>query len=1081
MAGPRKNTFRLPRGLIPAAALLLLAAIPAYPFFQAGVPRTNDLFPHLYRTFALDQMIRLGYLWPRWSAHLVHGFGYPVFNFFPSLAHWGIEIWHLAGLSLAGAYRVAVYAHFAIAALASCGLGRALTRSAAGGWALAAVYTLSPYLLYDAIVRGSPPESQALALLPLLLLGLWRLWEGDAGSVAGQQPDRRGGKKRSKAAPGRSGGWFPSRRVRLWFGVTAVTYAGMILSHHPVTLQVSLMAGGWLLLRLGERLWDRRRSNGGRPVWHAVRPAVLPVLALLLGGLLSAFFSLPALLEIDATRAELSISQGYTYQANFLSLADLFRWPLLPADPARLNPPLVRPLPLLALAWAVVFLPLRWSRLDRARRRTAVQFTLLLLLAVWLVTPASAPVWETLPLLHFTLYPWRLLGWASLCTAVLAALTFAPDGGAEHPAGRLLLHPAALLLLTAVVVIEAVPWLFPPLEPVPETIDLPALSRSEIPPFLVGTTTLGEFLPAAARQLPDSTDLRSELAADPNADRLLLPEGAVVVRQSRDPLDARYLVTADRSGTLIYRQFDFPGWRVEIDGRPVRIQPGHPDGLITAPLPSGSHELRITFGSTPIRITGNLIAAAALLLLGWIMRPLLIERGTRNGQLDPPLAGGRLLLAALTGVAVFAFFALVDTPLRRPTLLPDGVRGLPAIEPIDFAGEIRLLTYEQSAEAIGADEPVTLTTYWRPLRGIGIDYAFGVQVVDDRGVTWHRSVTRPADWRFIAGEEVWPLDRYRLEPFAIDLLDGTPPGDYRFLVGLVRRDTGQTAAAHEIGHLRVVAPARGERPLEDGMVAVGASGGGLTLLGARQDRREARPGDPMRLATLWRLDDPAAVTSTVDLQLVGPNGQTALAESRPIVDDTAAVGWQAGDRLRRELLLRLPAALESGTYRWQAVWAGHPVDLGEVAVKAPERSLTSPEVAFLVEEPLGDVAALLGATLLACGSDGGEAAAPPCGVRLVWRAEGETVVSYRVFVHLLDASGQIAVQADGEPAGWSRPTTGWLPPEIIVDDHPLTPAAALPAGPYTLIAGLYDPASGRRLLTPTGEDHIPITTLTLPP
>ena len=94
---------------------------------------------------------------------------------------------------------------------------------------------------------------------------------------------------------------------------------------------------------------------------------------------------------------------------------------------------------------------------------------------------------------------------------------------------------------------------------------------------------------------------------------------------------------------------------------------------------------------------------------------------------------------------------------------------------------------------------------------------------------------------------------------------------------------------------------------------------------------------------------------------------------------------------------------------------------------------------------------------------GAQSARKPVEVRLIWQCVALLPLHYRVFVHLLNAQGQIVAQSDAEPAGWTRPTTGWLPGEFLVDEHQLQLPAALPAGNYMLQAGLYDAASGQRL------------------
>jgi hypothetical protein len=77
---------------------------------------------------------------------------------------------------------------------------------------------------------------------------------------------------------------------------------------------------------------------------------------------------------------------------------------------------------------------------------------------------------------------------------------------------------------------------------------------------------------------------------------------------------------------------------------------------------------------------------------------------------------------------------------------------------------------------------------------------------------------------------------------------------------------------------------------------------------------------------------------------------------------------------------------------------------------------------------------------------------------------------------LLDPGGRLTAQSDGIPAGWSRPTTGWLPGEYITDVRALTIPPDAPAGDYILSVGLYVPG-GARLTTPDGTDAIHLTTL----
>ncbi len=79
-------------------------------------------------------------------------------------------------------------------------------------------------------------------------------------------------------------------------------------------------------------------------------------------------------------------------------------------------------------------------------------------------------------------------------------------------------------------------------------------------------------------------------------------------------------------------------------------------------------------------------------------------------------------------------------------------------------------------------------------------------------------------------------------------------------------------------------------------------------------------------------------------------------------------------------------------------------------------------------------------------------------VTLYWRATSKTpvTVDYTVFVHVLDSSGQIIAQNDGEPATGRRSTRTWKDGDLIVDKHQLEWKTDSYQGPAAVAVGLYD-------------------------
>jgi hypothetical protein len=82
---------------------------------------------------------------------------------------------------------------------------------------------------------------------------------------------------------------------------------------------------------------------------------------------------------------------------------------------------------------------------------------------------------------------------------------------------------------------------------------------------------------------------------------------------------------------------------------------------------------------------------------------------------------------------------------------------------------------------------------------------------------------------------------------------------------------------------------------------------------------------------------------------------------------------------------------------------------------------------------------------------------------LYWRAEAPMAADYTVFVHLLDAAGNVVAQGDAPPRAGRYPTHWWDPGEVVADRHTIQLPAGLLPGDYRLRIGLYNPDTGERI------------------
>jgi len=193
------------------------------------------------------------------------------------------------------------------------------------------------------------------------------------------------------------------------------------------------------------------------------------------------------------------------------------------------------------------------------------------------------------------------------------------------------------------------------------------------------------------------------------------------------------------------------------------------------------------------------------------------------------------------------------------------------------------------------------------------------------------------------------------------------------------------------------------------------------------------------------------------------------AEPTPPHPEAEAVLWRALTRHPRLWLVTVgvsPADPANGIEAWLAAHA----------FKAEDRWIDDTRlVAFVtaghleslsVDARLGEQVRLADARISANTLRPGD----PLAVELTWQAVAapgsgstELTTNLRGFVQLLSLDGQLVAGQDGEPGGGYAPGTGWALGVFITDRRGLLLPDTLAPGEYTLIAGLYDAATGQRL------------------
>ncbi len=84
-------------------------------------------------------------------------------------------------------------------------------------------------------------------------------------------------------------------------------------------------------------------------------------------------------------------------------------------------------------------------------------------------------------------------------------------------------------------------------------------------------------------------------------------------------------------------------------------------------------------------------------------------------------------------------------------------------------------------------------------------------------------------------------------------------------------------------------------------------------------------------------------------------------------------------------------------------------------------------------------------------------------LRLFWRADAPVDQDLMIFVHFLNAQGELLGQADGLPYANQYAVSDWRPGQVIVDERPFPAGVGPDEGLAAVAVGFYDPVTGARL------------------
>jgi len=524
------------------------------PIFVRTFPNGDDAFVH-YRWASqfIEALKERGVIYPRWLSSANQGAGSPVMLYYPPLPFFVV-----AGFNaLVGDVMASLSLSCWLAMILSGLTMYAFSRSFLPRWAslfAALFYMIAPYHVFDLYQRSALSEFWAFAWLPLMFDSIYRIATG--------------------------------RGMRA-VAYLAASFALLLLTHLPTSFIVALIIPVFALL-----------------LTRRVRRLAQIAAGLVLGAGISSVFVVPVLFERGYVRADRILRIRYFNYFLFEQLRDAFTGPLFPSPEVRrfyvvgatnivaLGLPL-----LLAVSTLVIWSKRRSGGLELSQRNLVPGIWIISALSLLMTTRLSLPIWQVVPNLPHTQFPFRWLLIATGGTVLLTAI-------ALSSLRRGVKLDAICAVIFGVVFITSL------------AVSSLAITRASYDAEAVrtGLTPLEtpEYRPVWwEKQKHWDEEKYDELEYV----SVVVNNGEASVRVVDDVgVNQRYDLSAANTSVLRLRQLYFPGWTARVDGKPVEITPSK-EGNIELTVVPGEHTLTLNFEDTWPRVAGKFISVFSSLLV----------------------------------------------------------------------------------------------------------------------------------------------------------------------------------------------------------------------------------------------------------------------------------------------------------------------------------------------------------------------------------------------------------------------------------------------------------------------------------
>lgn len=550
------------RKILPFIFIIILSFFAYKPLLNPGFFPIHDN-TQVARVFEMTKSLKDGMFPVRWVADLGYGYGYPIFNYYDPLPYYAGAVFGILGFDFLFSTKLIMLLGIIFAGLFMYLLAKEFWGKL-GGILSALFYVYAPYHAVDIYVRGDVAEFWAYAFIPLLFYGLWRMYLENK--------------------------W---RHVV----IASISYAFIILSHNLTAVILS----PFVLVFIIYLIFLKRRKIKQKQI-------IMLFLPLLIGILISAFYILPAIFEINYTNVFSLIGGGSDFRNNFVCLTQLWTgtWGFggsvegcadgLSFMIGKYH--IVLSIILFAVSSYILFSKKYSKKFEKERNKLLfLVFSFSgLLVASFFTLEISRPIWELINIMSFLQYPWRfLIMVVFFASFICGSLLWYLEKFMKSKRNYLLL---SIFIFIVFIILSA--KFFVPQKVLNQTS---SELTSDYALKWITSKTSDEYMPKSFSK-PGSYFVL------PNIKNLVTKDLKVEII-SKKTQELNLKLTVYRNNDYILPVAYFPAWTAQIDGENLSLKEDKRGILVN--FPKGDHRLLLSFKQTPVEKLANFLSIAGIL------------------------------------------------------------------------------------------------------------------------------------------------------------------------------------------------------------------------------------------------------------------------------------------------------------------------------------------------------------------------------------------------------------------------------------------------------------------------------------